>query len=49
MLDGDAMKTALGDQCVIEEAQTGGHGFGLGSATALDGWVDRAAEWMEEL
>ena len=49
MLDGDTMKVALGDKCVIEDAQTGGHGFGLGSATALNGWVERATEWMEGL
>lgn len=47
--DGDGMKMALGEKCRIFEAKTGGHGFGLGSATPLCGWVEAAAHWMEEL
>jgi len=47
--DGDGMKAALGEKCRILQAETGGHGFGLGSATALAGWVEQAAKWMEEL
>lgn len=45
----DAMKAAMGERCVIEQAETGGHGFGLGSNTPLRGWVERAAAWMEGL
>ena len=47
--DGDAMLLALKDKCLLEPARHGGHGFGLGSATPLRGWVDRAAQWMEGL
>ena len=46
--DGDAMLLALKDKCLLEQAQQGGHGFGLGSTTPLRGWVNRAAQWMEE-
>ena len=46
---GDVIKDALGERCMIEQAQTGGHGFGLGSDTPLNGWVERATAWMEGL
>lgn len=49
VLDGDSMKAAMGERCMIEQAQTGGHGFGLGSDTPMNGWVERAAAWMEGL
>lgn len=48
-LDGNSMKAALGDKCKFLEAEKGGHGFGLGSNTDLDGWLDDAVKWMEEL
>ncbi len=47
--DGDGMRAALGEKCCILQAETGGHGFGLGSTTPLNGWVEAAAQWMEEL
>ena len=31
----------------IEITERGGHGFGLGSATGANGWVDRAVEYWE--
>lgn len=49
MACGDAMAFALKDKCRLEESTTGGHGFGLGSATPLRGWVERASQWMEGL
>lgn len=47
--DGDGMKAVLGERCVIRQAETGGHGFGLGSHTALRGWAEEAARWLENL
>lgn len=32
----------------MERAASGGHGFGLGSATPADGWVERAVSFMED-
>lgn len=32
----------------MEHAASGGHGFGLGSATPADGWVERAIKFMED-
>lgn len=48
-LDGASMKSALGDKCEFLEAEKGGHGFGLGSNTDLNGWLDDAMKWMDEL
>lgn len=42
------MKAALdkaGVACHIERLESGGHGFGLGSATSGKGWVERAMEF----
>ena len=33
----------------IEIGSCGGHGFGLGSATPLKGWTDRAVDWINEI
>ena len=38
--------TRLGVAHMIERAPSGGHGFGLGSATAAAGWVDRAVAFL---
>ena len=32
----------------IEWVETGSHGYGLGTGTAADGWVDRAVDFMEK-
>lgn len=32
----------------MEGVASGGHGFGLGSATPADGWVERAVSFMED-
>lgn len=32
----------------MERGASGGHGFGLGSATPADGWVERAVSFMED-
>jgi len=32
----------------IDQAQSGGHGFGLGTATPLNGWVERAIAFLDE-
>jgi acetyl esterase/lipase len=42
-----AMKTA-GVTNQLQQAQTGGHGFGLGTATPLSGWVERAIMFFDE-
>ena len=33
---------------VFEKAPFGGHGFGLGTGSGAEGWVDRALEFMEK-
>ena len=33
----------LGIECILENGNSGNHGFGLGSDTPLKGWVERAA------
>ena len=48
--DGNDLKSALDAhhvKCVIEQAKTGEHGFGLGSETPLYGWTDRAVEFIK--
>lgn len=42
----DAMERH-GIPCRLEQAQSGGHGFGLGSATSLNGWVERAYQFLQ--
>ena len=32
----------------IERVSSGGHGFGLGTATAANGWISRALDFVEE-
>ena len=49
MAEGDGMVSILKEKCCLDQAKTGGHGFGVGTATPLHGWVERAAKWMEEL
>ncbi len=44
------MESALKEAIVrhsIEHADSGGHGFGLGSATSANGWVERALQFMD--
>lgn len=46
------MKEALdkaGIKNIVEEGETGGHGFGCGFHTSVEGWIDRAAEFFENL
>jgi len=38
-----------GIPCRIEIGPTGGHGFGDGDGTSLEGWPERAAEWYESI
>ena len=45
----DRMRDALGGKIRLERGKTGGHGFGLGSATPLNGWVERAVKYMESI
>lgn len=35
-----------GIACIYEEGESGGHGFGLGSATPLKGWPERAVSFL---
>ncbi len=44
----EAALRAAGRPCVFELGAHGGHGFGLGSRTALRGWIGRAAAFWEE-
>ena len=34
---------------VVEVISAGGHGFGLGSGTPAEGWVDRALTWISHM
>ena len=40
---------AAGRPCIFEFGAKGGHGFGLGSKTDVNGWVDRAMAFWEEI
>ena len=44
---GQALRTA-GVHVRLDIGKTGGHGFGLGTATDVAGWVDRALDFMKE-
>ena len=49
--DAADMETALakaGSPHRIERVPSGGHGFGLGTATAANGWISRALDFVEE-
>lgn len=49
--DTEDMESALASVNVryfIERVPSGGHGFGLGTATPAKGWVERAIRFMEE-
>ena len=43
-----AAMDAAGVPYRLEQAQSGGHGFGLGTATPLNGWVERAVTFLDE-
>ena len=46
--DLEAALTAANVRHQMERVVSGGHGFGLGSATPADGWVERAFSFMED-
>ena len=49
--DAADMETALAKAEIphrIERVPSGGHGFGLGTATAANGWISRALDFVEE-
>ena len=39
----------LGIPCDLEEGERGGHGFGDGRGTSVEGWVDRAHRFLQQL
>lgn len=40
---------AAGVPCVLEQGEHGNHGFGVGKATSVEGWLDRAIGFAEKL
>lgn len=46
--DMEAALMAVNVRHQMERVVSGGHGFGLGSATPADGWVERAFSFMED-
>lgn len=46
--DMEAALLAVNVRHQMERVVSGGHGFGLGSATPADGWVERAFSFMED-
>ena len=44
----EAALTKAGVAHRIERVSSGGHGFGLGTATAANGWISRALDFVEE-
>lgn len=38
-----------GVRCVLEQGETGEHGFGDGRGTSVEGWIDRAVSFTESL
>ncbi len=40
---------ALRIPCRLEIGPSGGHGFADGSGMCMDGWIGRAAGWVESL
>ena len=47
-IDMEAALTKAGVSHRIERVPSGGHGFGLGTATAAKGWISRALDFVEE-
>ena len=50
--DAKDLETALmvaNVQYRMERVESGGHGFGLGSITPADGWVERAIKFLEDM
>lgn len=40
---------AAGIACRIEIGPTGGHGFADGTGMCMEGWIDRAIRWFEQV
>ena len=47
-IDMETALTKAGIAYRIERVPSGGHGFGLGTATAAKGWISRALDFVEE-